>query len=73
MSITSEEAAVIAHKHNLSLADAVAIRQIANTTAEAEAIAAMFSPTAAADAGAAKMNANIRQRVADKTARRRTL
>ena len=42
--ITTKEAATIAKKHGLGLADAAALQRLANTTEEAEEAAVMFSP-----------------------------
>lgn len=42
--ISTKEAATIAKKHGLTLADVPALVRLADTTAEAEEVASMFSP-----------------------------
>lgn len=45
MSITEDEAADIARRHGLGLADAVSLRDLASDVDHAEALAERFAPT----------------------------
>ena len=70
MTITHAEAVEIARRHGLGLTDAAALARLAETLEEAEQVADLLAPPDDAASGAARMNARIRQQVADAQQRR---
>lgn len=65
MSVTTKQYAEIAKKHGLGLADAAALKRLADTVEEAEEAAEIFAP--AQDGPSA--NEYLRGKIADKTGR----